>query len=81
MGAVGRAGSAVTGFGLDRQAALALRKVAAEAAIVAKLPWSTDPVVLTPSKQFVDCHAAYPTPALPKQTLELVGFHALRRLY
>jgi hypothetical protein len=55
--------------------------VAAEAAIVAKLPWSTDPVVLTPSKQFVDCHAAYPTPALPKQTLELVGFHALRRLY
>lgn len=47
-------GQAPAGYTLDREAALKLMKDAVTAAKKAGLPWETDPVVLTPSKQLVE---------------------------
>jgi len=41
-------------YPLDGSAALKLLAQAATAAKAAKLPWDTDPIMLTPSKQLVE---------------------------
>jgi CRISPR-associated protein Csb1 len=47
-------GQAPVGYALDREAAVKLLKDAIAAAKKAGLPWETEPVVLTPSKQLVE---------------------------